>query len=86
MKLSYLDNGILNNPPDIEWSKDWTGIRDIFDLIDKLEQKFCSLDVPYLMELSQKQVILNLRKYAFSLNKVILEKYGGLRIPDEELI
>jgi hypothetical protein len=61
---------------DEEWEKDWKTIVDVFDTIDHLEQLFKSLDVPYLREIQQKVLLLNLEKYAWSLQNYIIEKYS----------
>ena len=61
---------------DKEWEKDWKNIVDIFDTIDHLEQLFKNLDVSYLREIQQKVLLLNLEKYAWSLQNYIIEKYS----------
>ncbi len=61
---------------DLEWSSDWKIIVDIYNTVDYLESLFKSLDVPYLRELQQKMLILNLEKYAWSLQNYIIEKYS----------
>jgi hypothetical protein len=61
---------------DLEWSKDWKVIVEIFDTIDYLKSMFKSLDVTYLREVQQKILILQLEKYAFSLQNYIVEKYS----------
>ncbi len=61
---------------DYEWAHDWKVIVDIFDNIDKLKSLFKNLDVPYLREIQQKVLILNLEKYAWSLQNYIIEKYS----------
>ncbi|MFX1337714.1 MAG: hypothetical protein ACFFDK_03815 [Promethearchaeota archaeon] len=61
---------------DVEWAKDWKIIVEIFDSIDKLKAQFKSLDVSYLREVQQKILILNLEKYAWSLQNYIIEKYS----------
>jgi len=61
---------------DKEWEEDWKNIVEIFDAIDHLEQLFNSLDVPYLREIQQKVLLLNLEKYAWSLQNYIVEKYS----------
>ena len=48
----------------------------IFESIDHLNQLFNNLDVPYLREIQQKVLILNLEKYAWSLQNYIIEKYS----------
>ena len=78
MKASYLD--VLNKlPQDTEWSKDWQKINAVFTLIEDLEETFNSFDVSYIRELQQQMIILNLKKYAWSLQKYILEKYSDRR-------
>jgi hypothetical protein len=61
---------------DEEWEKDWRVIVDVFDTIDHLENLFTSLDVSYLREIQQKVLLLNLEKYAWSLQNYIIEKYS----------
>ena len=61
---------------DEEWSRDWRTIVDIFDTIDHMKSLFNELDVSYLREMQQKILILNLEKYAFSLQNYIIEKYS----------
>ena len=61
---------------DDEWASDWQVIVSIFNTIDKLEKQFKKLDVTYLREIQQKILILNLQKYAFSLQEYIIEKYS----------
>ncbi|WP_457556695.1 hypothetical protein [Candidatus Harpocratesius sp.] len=60
---------------DEEWAQDWKKITEIFDKIEQLEQLFNSLYVSVLRELSQQKLILDLKKYAYSLSKVIIDKY-----------
>lgn len=67
---------VAGEPWDEEWAKDWHQVVEIFDNIDRLEELFNGLHVSDLRELSQKQLIINLRKYAYSLHKLILEKYS----------
>ena len=61
---------------DEEWAKDWKIIVSIFEKIDELEKLFSKLDVPYLREIQQKVLILNLEKYGWSLQNYIIEKYS----------
>ncbi|MBD3253661.1 MAG: hypothetical protein GF383_01130 [Candidatus Lokiarchaeota archaeon] len=61
---------------DKEWARDWNVIVEIFDTIDRLEEQFKKLDVSYLREVQQKILILNLEKYAWSLQNYIIEKYS----------
>ena len=61
---------------DKEWERDWKTIVNIFDTIERLEQLFENLDVPYLREIQQKVLLLNLEKYAWSLQNYIIEKYS----------
>ena len=61
---------------DVEWQKDWKTIVEIFDTIDKLKRSFETLDVTYLREVQQKILILNLEKYAWSLQNYIVDKYS----------
>jgi hypothetical protein len=61
---------------DIEWKHDWKTIVEIFDTIDRLKLFFKRLDVSYLRQYEQKILILNLEKYACSLQNYIIEKYS----------
>ena len=61
---------------DYEWANDWKVIVSIFNTIDYLKSLFNKLDVPYLREIQQKLLILNLEKYAWSLQNYIIEKYS----------
>ncbi|MFW9825013.1 MAG: hypothetical protein ACFFE4_18880 [Candidatus Thorarchaeota archaeon] len=61
---------------DLEWKNDWDVIVGIFETIDNLKALFKKLDVPYLREIQQKMLILNLEKYAWSLQNFIIEKYS----------
>ena len=61
---------------DVEWAKDWKTIRVIFKTIDNLKDLFGKLDVTYLREIQQNILILNLEKYAWSLQNYIIEKYS----------
>ena len=60
----------------MEWQKDWETIVEIFNTIDKLKKSFETLDVTYLREVQQKILILNLEKYAWSLQNYIVDKYS----------
>ena len=61
---------------DNEWARDWEIIVKIFETIDKLKSQFKQLDVTYLREIQQNILILNLEKYAFSLQNYIIQKYS----------
>ena len=63
---------------DYEWANDWNIIVKIFDIIDNLKSLFKQLDVPYLREVQQKIMILNLEKYAWTLQNFIVEKYSKI--------
>jgi hypothetical protein len=71
-----MENLNQNEYQDVEWKEDWQIIVDIFDTIDRLKKSFESLDVTYLREVQQKILILNLEKYAWSLQNYIVEKYS----------
>ena len=60
---------------DEAWANDWKKIHEIFDLVDKLEATFNTLEVSILRELSQKKLIIDLQKYAYSLSVWIQNKY-----------
>ena len=66
---------VNSEPWDQEWSEDWRKITEIFAHIDRLEELFNSLDVSILRELTQKKIIIDLQKYAYSLSKIIEQKY-----------
>lgn len=78
MKLVYM-NEIEKFPHDAEWSQDWKKITKVYQHIDELEILFGEFDVSYLRETQQKILILNLRKYAWTLQGFILEKYSDIR-------
>ena len=61
---------------DFEWASDWKVIVDIFKTIDHMKSLFNELDVSYLREMQQKILILNLEKYACSLQNYIIAKYS----------
>jgi len=61
---------------DLEWAQDWKIIVNLFETIDTLKSLFKKLDVPYLREVQQKILILNLEKYVWSLQYYIVEKYS----------
>jgi len=63
---------------DKEWASDWKVIVEVFNTIDHLKGLFESFDVPYLREIQQKVLILNLEKYAWSLQNYIIEKYSSV--------
>jgi len=69
---------------DIEWEEDWRKIVQLFDKIDGLKELFNEFDVPYLRQVQQKILILNLEKYAWTLQNYIIEKYSreGVDISD----
>jgi hypothetical protein len=67
---------VIEEFQDYEWKNDWEIIVEIFDAIDNLKSLFKQLDVPYLREVQQKIMILNLKKYAWSLQNYIIEKYS----------
>ncbi len=82
MKLVYMTE-IEKFPHDSEWAQDWKKITKVFEHIDELENLFSEFDVGYLRETQQKILILNLSKYAWTLQGLILEKYGN-RVRDSE--
>jgi hypothetical protein len=67
---------VLEYQQDSAWANDWRVIVGIFDTIEHLKSLFKKLDVPYLREIQQKMLILNLEKYAWSLQNYIIEKYS----------
>ena len=67
---------VYDEPWDQEWAHDWRKIEEIFKTIQHLEELFGSLSVSILREMTQKKLILDLETYAYSLSKVIIEKYS----------
>jgi len=67
---------VMDEPWDALWAEDWHKIEEIFDTIANLEGLFNSLEVSILREFTQKKLILDLQKYAYSLSKVIREKFA----------
>lgn len=65
---------------DTEWARDWSTIVEIFEKIDEIKNCFKRLDVPYLREVQQKILLLNLKKYAWTLQNYIIEKYSSERV------
>ena len=63
-------------PQDAEWASDWKKIVEIYNTIDMLEKQFAGLDVSYLREIQQQQIILQLKKYAWTLQNMIIQKYS----------
>ncbi len=61
---------------DIEWENDWKIIVEIFRTIDHMKSLFKELEVSYLRQVEQKILILNLEKYACSLQNYIIVKYS----------
>jgi hypothetical protein len=51
-------------------------VVEIYSTIEHLEHLFDQLNVSELRKLTQKQLIINLQKYAYSLLKIIAEKYA----------
>ena len=61
---------------DYEWAKDWNTIVELFNEISRMKELFNCLEVPYLREVEQRILILNLEKYVYSLQNYIIEKYS----------
>jgi len=61
---------------DNEWANDWNAIVELFNVINIMKELFNCLDVPYLREVEQRILILNLEKYVCSLQNYIIEKYS----------
>jgi len=68
------------NAQDEEWAEDWKLIVEIFDTIDYFESLLKKLDVNFLREVHQKVLSLNMKKYAWSLQNYIIEKYSNEKI------
>ena len=70
----------VENQPDAkwdrEWAEDWQKVVEIYSTIEHLEHLFDQLDVSDFRKLTQKQLIINLQKYAYSLLRLISEKYA----------
>ncbi len=77
MKLEYITE-MEKFPHDSEWAQDWKRITEVYENIDRLEGLFSEFDVSYLRETQQKILILNLKKYAWTLQGLILEKYSDI--------
>ncbi len=62
---------------DVEWAQDWKRIVAVYEAIDKLTESFAALepDISYLRVLTQHQLLLNLEKYALTLQSLIISKY-----------
>ncbi len=73
--FDYPYTTVGEEPWDSEWAEDWRKITAIFETIDQLEAQFKQLEVSVLRELSQKKLIIDLKKYAYSLSKIIEQKY-----------
>ena len=67
---------VQNGMQDLEWANDWKKIVEIFETIKHLKKLFKSMDVSYLRKVQQKILILNLEKYAWTLQNYIVEKYS----------
>ncbi|MFW9999172.1 MAG: hypothetical protein ACFE88_03570 [Candidatus Hermodarchaeota archaeon] len=57
-------------------ANDWNTIVKLFDVTDRLKELFNHLDVTYLRELEQRNLLLYLEKYICSLQNYIIEKYS----------
>ena len=60
---------------DSDWAHDWYSVENLFDQIREIKRTLESIEKPLVYEISAKQVILNLEKYAYSLSKIIAKKY-----------
>ena len=77
--MSLYSNEIItteNYSVDSDWAPLWRRIVEIFDTIDKLDLLFSGLDVSYLRQVQQQQLILNLKRYAWSLQNLIIQRYS----------
>ncbi len=64
-----------NPVQDHEWAQDWQLVCAIWAGIENLRHTFKALNTTYLRQLTEKHLILNLKKYAWSLQNHIIEKY-----------
>ncbi|MHA1341472.1 MAG: hypothetical protein ACTSRZ_16250 [Promethearchaeota archaeon] len=75
-KIQYDDLKVPEDELDKEWAKDWKTITELYKLTEKLKDLFNELDVGYLRKLTQDSLVLNLKKYIWSLKGYLIEKYG----------
>lgn len=60
---------------DEDWATDWDHLADIAAQIEKLKTSFTKIQSPYLLEIAQRQIVLNLERYLGLLSNYIIEKY-----------
>lgn len=65
----------FNPHQDEAWARDWQAVTEVFEAIDGLKHAFEKLDTNYLMKLTEKQLLLNLKRYAWTLQNVFIERY-----------
>ena len=75
-QLTFPYKTLYDEEWDQEWAEDWAKIRVLFNTIDHLEDILNDFEVSILRELTQKKIILDLQKYAYSLSKIIKNKYS----------
>ena len=65
---------------DLDWARDWKIIEQLFETIESLKRLFDSLEVSHLRAFQQKILLLNLKKYTWSLQNYIIEKYSTSKV------
>jgi hypothetical protein len=60
---------------DEDWATDWDHLEEIAIQIEELKKSFMRIQPPYLLEIAQRQIILNLERYLGLLSHYIIEKY-----------
>ncbi len=75
--MAVPNDSLQDTLQDVEWAQDWKKIVAVYDAIDKLTESFSALesDISYLRVLTQHQLLLNLEKYALTLQSLIVSKY-----------
>lgn len=63
--------------PEDEWARDWLAITDLFAGVEFLTQVIGLLDLSYVLRLGADQVLTALRRFAWSLQHHIVQKYGS---------
>ncbi len=75
--MAVPNDSLQDTLQDVEWAQDWKRIVAVYDAIDKLTESFSALEpeISYLRVLTQHQLLLNLEKYALTLQSLIVSKY-----------